>query len=97
MDKELLLKILQLDSIIEKLTWQERMKIHFCVQGQELLLKPTTLLIYDWVSHWESPLMKIGQDRLKYCYDSSIKLWFPIEEYREITPKIKEIIKIIEQ
>ncbi|MCZ2084131.1 MAG: hypothetical protein LC112_07635 [Flavobacteriales bacterium] len=99
MNKELLMKVLQLDSIIEKLTWQERMMIHFFLQGKSEITTRTIDVLYAWVKslNWEPPLMKIGQDRLKYCYDPNLELWFPVEEYRDITPDIIDSIKKLEQ
>lgn len=98
MDKETLLKVLQLDSIIEKLTWQERMMIHFQLQNQTEMSTRTIELMCAWIKvyEWNAPLMKIGQDRLKYCYDPNLELWFPVEEYRDISPDIRKCLKQIE-
>lgn len=97
-----LFKILQMDSIIEKLTWQERVILHLYIQGRaDPITIPFTKNIYslyDWIdiTNWNAPLMKIGQDRLKYCYESRLQLWFPVEEYRDISPDIRQCLKKIE-
>lgn len=85
MDINILFKILQLDSIFGVLSWDERIRIHLIIKGEEIL--PTTNITnhYDWVLKWEwfPPVMRYGQDRLLY-YENQPGQLRPIEELKQI-------------
>ena len=83
MNKDILLKVLQLDSIIEQLQWKERMLLHFQIQNQTVETTPFILSLYHWieVTHWKAPEMKFGQDRMKYCFEQKTESWLSTEDF----------------
>jgi len=93
MDINILFKILQLDSIFGVLSWDERIRIHLILKGEEMQPNTNISLLYEWVVKWEwlPPVMRYGQDRLLYYEDQPGQLR-PIEELKQIQmdlPKLK--------
>lgn len=91
MEKELLKKILQLDSIIGFLNWIDRVTIHH-YNGNEPELSPKVLAAYKWIvkENWESPQRKYGHDRVLYFYDHDSEQWLPDEYYLKLFPEYKQ-------
>lgn len=90
MNTEILLKILQLDSIAHLLTWEERIKVHLYRNGRAKMTTPKILAVAEWIERyaWLPPEMRYGQDRLVY-YENQPGEWRPIEELEEIMKPIK--------
>ena len=89
MDDQILKKVLQLDSLIGFLTWQERTDIHRKNDISSSKIKAA----YEWVisEKWNAPPMKYGQDRLLYYYDPDKDTWMCDETYLKNYPQYKEI------
>lgn len=83
MNKEILLKILKLDSLINCLEWEERMKIHFFINNKSAELSENIIEVYDWIklNSWNAPMIQYGQDRLQYFYCFDSEKWHPVETF----------------
>lgn len=92
MNKDILLKVLKLDSLLHKLSLQERVLIHR-MRGDKIA-EPTmnVFKMYRWVveNHWMPPRVRYGQDFLLY-YENKSGEWRPVEELEEIL-KTTEIL-----
>lgn len=88
MKSESLFKVLQLDSLINILSWQERWQIHEYLKGKPQLpsKRAQQLHLFILQAHWVPPLTKFGQDRLLYFFWKGE--WHLAEHYIEIS-KIK--------
>ena len=98
MNKEILLKVLQLDSILEVLQWEERMMLHNAILDKNTVSTQRIRLMGDFVeyAYWEAPKMKIGQDRLKYCLKPNTENeYITIEEYRSTDEEFKQLLNHI--
>lgn len=98
MKKEILTKVLQLDSIFEFLTWKERAYIH---QYDRLKIDSKKIITaYNLIIdiNWQSPGMRYGQDRLLY-YENPYKEfeWILIEEYKKQFPAIEKAVEHLNQ
>ncbi|RQO37924.1 hypothetical protein DBR39_13630 [Chryseobacterium sp. KBW03] len=96
MDKTTLKKVLQLDSLINFLDWQERAQIHHCNESAVIASKKV-LIALEWIGkvNWESPQTKYGQDRLLYFFNSEYDCWFVDEDYLKLYPQYKnDLLKI---
>lgn len=84
MNTTLLFKVLQLDSIINALTWHERVRIHLYINDKAKMTTPTILHLYEWIekNKWVPPELKYGQDRLLYYWSKND--WQPIEDLAKI-------------
>lgn len=91
MDREVLIKVLQLDSLIGFLSWQERAEIHHYKESDTISSKKT-LAAFVWIikEKWESPDTKYGQDRILYFYDPDSDTWITDEYYLKLYPEYKE-------
>lgn len=95
MKKEILIKILQLDSLVNILSWYERVCIHQNVLESSSLIKINEL--YEWIlkENWESPETKYGQDRILYFYDVDSDTWmqenYYLKLFIEYEPWIKQL------
>ena len=92
MNKELLLKVLQLDSIINILKWEERMMIHFQIQDRTDSTTENIEKLSQWIklNKWIPPEMKYGQDRLLY-FENEPGEWLSIEDINHTDlPTIKK-------
>lgn len=90
MDKEILLKVLQLDSITHCLDWEDRIRTHLYLNGRARVTSPKILAAVQWIEkwHWIAPEMRYGQDRLLY-YENASGEWRPVEELKDIMKPIK--------
>ncbi|AKK74468.1 hypothetical protein OK18_19250 [Chryseobacterium gallinarum] len=91
MEKEILKKVLQLDSLIGFLSWQERVQIHL-YNDNDTITSKKVLAAFMWIlkENWEPPEMNYGQDRLLYWYDPDSEIWFLDEDYLKIYQEYKE-------
>ena len=82
MNTEILLKVLQLDSIFHFLDWQDRIRIHLYMLGRFQSTTPLIMHAYNWIvtNNWSPPKMQYGQDRLLY-FEVDIDQLEPIENY----------------
>ena len=57
MNKNILFKILQLDSLISCLEWTERVRIHLFINNKIESLTPKIKQVYEWIlkENWEAP------------------------------------------
>ena len=94
MNIEILFKILQLDSIFGVLSWDERIRIHLILKGEEIQPTENIKILYEWVTkwHWLPPIMRYGQDRLLYYENQSGELR-PIEELKRINIELPCLTK----
>ncbi|GAA4156759.1 hypothetical protein GCM10022217_16110 [Chryseobacterium ginsenosidimutans] len=85
MEKEIKKKLLQLDSLIDFLSWYERSQIHHYKEG-DVITSKKVLTAIEWIKkmNWESPQTKYGQDRILYFYDPDSDHWFTDENYLKI-------------
>ena len=92
MNKDVLFKVLQLDSIFEVLDWAERVAIHIYIAGKEKRTTSKIFDIYEWIitNNWQSPTMKYGDDRLQYFLKNEI--WEPLENYKRYNPEIEKAL-----
>lgn len=86
MDKEILFKVLQLDSLLNLLHWKDRIRIHLNISGRNETTTPDIMNAFEWIvcNKWEAPAMKYGQDYLQYFYSNDFCDWIPVEEYKKI-------------
>ncbi|MBB4807434.1 hypothetical protein HNP38_002740 [Chryseobacterium defluvii] len=97
MNNDILLKILQLDSLVRFLDWSERIRIHL-YRGEKF--NSTTLRIqaaYEWIikENWNPPTMMYGVDRFQYFHDPELDLWVETENYLNYFPEyIQELNKL---
>lgn len=93
MNKDILFKILQLDSLIGFLDWTERVIIHLYREGKtddgDLTLQ--IMVAYHWIQaeSWEAPIMKYCDDCLQYFYDPDADTWIQVENYLKLHPEYK--------
>lgn len=94
MNIDILFKILQLDSIFGVLSWDERIRIHLILKGEEIEPSANISILYEWVVKWEwlPPVMRYGQDRLLY-YENQPGQLRPIEELKQIKIELPCLIK----
>lgn len=87
MDEAILKKVLQLDSLINFLTWQDRTEIHHSPNITSIKVKQA----YNWIisTEWSAPKMKYGQDRLLYFFHPDYDCWFVDEDYFKLFPDFK--------
>lgn len=89
MDNKILLKVLQLDSLLHRLTWYDRARVHQFMAGSAEKVSQSVYKIYLWIkkTDWQPPNVRYGQDRLLY-YENNLGEWRPVEELEET---IKEL------
>lgn len=92
MDNEILLKILQLDSLVRFLEWGERVRIHLYRENKMKSTTPRILAAYEWIikEDWQAPLMHYGEDRFQYFHDAELDLWVEVENYLNYFPQYRE-------
>ncbi|KFF13095.1 hypothetical protein IW15_10035 [Chryseobacterium soli] len=92
MNNDILLKILQLDSLVRFLDWGERVRIHLYREGIFNSTTPKILAAYEWVINesWEPPVMHYGEDRFQYFHDPELDMWVENENYLNYFPEYKE-------
>ena len=92
MNNDILLKILQLDSLVRFLDWGERVKIHLYREGKFNSTTPKILAAYEWVINesWEPPVMHYGEDRFQYFLEPHFENWVETEHYLKFFPEYKE-------
>jgi len=84
-------KVLQLDSLINFLSWQDRTEIHQYAKGGDITSnKIISALIWIASENWQPPEMRYEDDRLLYFYDPDSDLWLTDENYTEIYFEYKE-------
>ncbi len=98
---DILLKILQLDSLCGFLSWYERVTVHMAIRDinneQPVEISDKIIKLYQWIDDnaWEPPKMKYGQDLFQYFYDPDSDLWLPNEHYFKVfsafTPVLKQL------
>lgn len=83
MNKEILLKILKLDSLINCLEWEDRIKLHLFLNNKINDLPTHIMFLYEWmkISKWSAPIIQYGHDRLQYFYVYDLQEWKPVEIY----------------
>lgn len=88
MKKDILKKVLQLDSLIGFLDWTDRAEIHLFKEKSN---SPRIVVAYEWIlkETWEAPQMKYGQDRLLYYYDPYSEKKILAEYYLKLHPQYK--------
>jgi len=89
MDITTLKKVLQLDSLINFLSWQDRTQIHHSKDGDNHSQKVLAAFIWIASKNWEPPQMKYGQDRLLYFFHPEYDCWFVDEDYLKLYPQYK--------
>ncbi|MEI7486819.1 MAG: hypothetical protein WCJ72_05325 [Chryseobacterium sp.] len=91
MKKEILKKVLQLDSLTGFLDWVDRAEIHLYRDNAKIASK-RVLAAYEWIikENWEAPQMKYGHDRVLYFYDPDSETWLPDEYYLKLYPQYKQ-------
>lgn len=89
MDKTILFKVLQIDSLMPFLTWDDRIKIHLFLTDKASDLSTAIINTGEWIIKygWEPPFMYYGHDRLLY-YEADGKQ-FPAEDYSKNFKTIK--------
>lgn len=92
MNKNILFKILQLDSLISCLEWTERVRIHLFINNKIESLTPKIKQVYEWIlkENWEAPQIGYAQDRLQYFYEPHGENWHPVENYLNWFPELKD-------
>ncbi|GEN71603.1 hypothetical protein [Chryseobacterium lathyri] len=92
MNNNILLKVLQLDSLVRFLKWGERVKIHLYMEEKANSTTPRILAAYEWVENenWEPPVMHYGEDRFQYFHDPDLDLWVETENYLNYFPHYRE-------
>lgn len=98
MNNDILLKILQLDSLVRFLDWTERVRIHLYRGEKFNSTTPKILAAYEWIinENWEPPVMHYGEDRFQYFHDPELDLWIESENYLNYFPEYKpELTKLI--
>lgn len=92
MDKDILLKILQLDSLVRFLDWGERIILHLYREDKLTSTTPRILAVYEWIitESWEPPMMHYGEDRFQYFKDTDLDLWVESENYLNYFPQYRE-------
>lgn len=91
MNKTILFKILQLDSLVCFLDWTERVMIHMHINEKANITTPKILEAYHWLecNEWEPPAMRYGQDYLQYFHCPNSDTWLPVETYLKHFPEYK--------
>ncbi|MEC3875967.1 hypothetical protein [Chryseobacterium salviniae] len=86
MNKNILIKILQLDSLVNVLTWYERVLIHQILNDKETSATQKIIDLYSWIveENWESPKREYQHDRVLHFYDPDAEMWVPDEYYLKI-------------
>lgn len=92
MNNDILLKILQLDSLIRFLTWGERVKIHLYMENKSTSTTSRIYDAYEWIEqeNWEPPVMHYGEDRFQYFHDPELDIWVETENYLNYFPQYRE-------
>ncbi|MBL7880377.1 MAG: hypothetical protein JNN23_11095 [Chryseobacterium gambrini] len=90
---EILLKILQLDSLCNFLSWYERVTVHQAIRdisnAQPVEISEKIIKVYQWIDDngWEPPKMKYGQDLFQCFYDPDSDQWLTNDYYSKIYPE----------
>jgi hypothetical protein len=92
MDNNILLKILQLDSLVRFLDWSERVRIHLYREGKINSTTPKIWAAYEWIikENWNPPEMAYGVDRFLYFHDQELDLWIEAEHYLKYFPEYRQ-------
>lgn len=92
MNNDILLKILQLDSLVRFLDWGERIRIHLYREEKLNSTTPKILAAYEWIirENWEPPVMHYGEDRFQYFKDHELDIWVESEYYLNYFPEYRE-------
>jgi hypothetical protein len=92
MNNDILLKILQLDSLVRFLHWTERIRVHLFREGKINSTTPKILVAYEWIvrESWEPPVMHYGEDRFQYFHDPNLDIWIDAEHYLKYFPEYKQ-------
>lgn len=92
MNNDILLKILQLDSLVRFLDWGERIRIHLYRESKSTSATPRIMAAYEWITteNWEPPIMHYGEDRFQYFKDPDLDLWVESEYYLNYFPEYRE-------
>lgn len=92
MNKETLIKALQLDSICNILSWYDRVLIH---QNRDFSRRIIALCKWIELHEWECPKREYGHDRVLYFFDPVSKWMIPDEHYFKRYPEYKEDLTAI--
>lgn len=94
MDKNILRNILQLDSLVNVLSWYERIILHRLISDQKAETSDKIIELYNWIitENWQSPERNYGQDRVLYFYDVDSETWLPDDHYLKINTQYKPFI-----
>lgn len=92
MDISILKKVLQLDSLINFLQWEDRTLIHLYNENGPIITSTRILAAFVWIlkENWEAPKTRYGQDRILYFYDPDSETWLPDEDYLKLYSEYKE-------
>ena len=99
MSKTILIKILQLDSLVNVLSWYERIIIHQLLNDKKADATQKIIDLFDWIIavEWEAPNRQYQHDRVLYFFDEDSLKWIPDELYLKINknyaPWINQLIK----
>lgn len=95
MDETILKKVLQLDSLLNFLQWDDRAQIHhYCFLNKKVdpITSKKVLAAFVWIikEKWEAPKRKYKDDRILYFYDPDSDTWLPDEDYLKLNSQYKE-------
>lgn len=96
MDKEILKKILQIDSLTNVLDWRERVIIHFLIRDMIDYTTSNIIKLYDWIikENWGCPERNYGHDRILYFYDPDSNQWLTVDYYLKINSEYEWILQL---
>lgn len=94
MNKQTLIKILQLDSLVNALSWYERIIIHQLLNDKKADVTQKIIDLFDWIIavEWEAPNRQYQHDRVLYFFDENSLKWIPDELYLKINTQYKTFI-----
>lgn len=86
MNKQTLIKVLQLDSLVNVLSWYERVLIHQLLNDKVVLPTQKIVEMHSWIitQNWEAPNRQYQHDRVLYFFDEDSLKWIPDELYLKI-------------
>lgn len=87
----ILKKVLQLDSLVNFLSWKERALIHQYKDG-DFVMSQKVLTALEWIlqTNWNAPEMRYEDDRILYFYNPDSNEWLSDENYLKLFCEYKE-------
>lgn len=99
MEKEILIKVLQIDSLSNILSWYERVMIHLLISQKSDEVSERIVRLYNFIieENWECPKRNYDHDRVLYFFDPDSDTWLPDDYYLKINTHYNKELTLIKK